>query len=319
MATTYPALIVTFAREEGLQRLICAGIDSGIKRFYIAIDGPRTDEHRSTQKRMHDYLARYRNASDIEFFVWQRSKNLGAAAGVLTAINWFFSNEEAGIILEDDLIPSPDFFTFATKALDFYENNQDVWLISGSRMAQTSSRISSSDWSRYPMIWGWATWGTRWRDMSSLIATKDYLPARNFFSARLNFWQTGARRAQSGLVDAWDIPLANAQYKNLKYTVIPPVNLVTNVGFDQQATHTSGAKFPLNHPTNVLPEDFQLLENVSIGNARIYDEFLEKKLFRIKLHHSFLGIYGPILDFFKSKRQSRGSLSKRISDISLPE
>jgi hypothetical protein len=319
MATTYPALIVTFAREKGLQRLIYAGIDSGIKRFYIAIDGPRTAHHRSSQERMHDYLARHRKVSDIEFFVWQRSENLGAGAGVLTAINWFFSHEKAGFILEDDLIPSPGFFTFATKALDFYEDNPDVWLISGSRMMQTSSCKSSADWSRYPMIWGWATWATKWIDMSSLITTQDYLPARHFFSARLNFWQTGARRAQSGLVDAWDIPLANAQYKNLKYAVIPPVNLVTNVGFDQEATHTSGAKFPLDHPTDDLPEDFQLPENVSIENARIYDKYLEKQLFQIKFHHSFLGIYGPILDFFKPKRQSRGSLSKRISDITSPE
>jgi hypothetical protein len=319
MAATYPALIVTFAREEGLQRLVSAGIDSGIKRFYIAIDGPRTKQHRLSQERMHDYLSSHPKVSDIEFFVWQRSENLGAAAGVLTAINWFFSHEKAGFILEDDLIPSSGFFTFAAKALDFYEDNPDVWLISGSRMLQTSSRKSSSDWSRYPMIWGWATWGKKWIEMSSLITTKNHLVIRHFFNARLNFWQTGARRAQSGLVDAWDMPLANAQYKNMKYTVIPPVNLVTNVGFDQEATHTSGANFPLNHPTDDLPDDFQLLDRVCIENARIYDNYLEKRLFRIKSRHSFLGIYGPILDFFKSKRQSRGSLSRRISEITLPE
>lgn len=318
MATNYPALIVTFAREEGLQRLISIGINSGIKRFYIAIDGPRTEEHRVSQIKMHDHLAKLNKVSDLEFFVWQRTENLGAAAGVLTAINWFFSREKAGIILEDDLVPSSDFFTFAAKALDYYEHNPDVWVISGSRMLPSAPDNTSSDWSRYPMIWGWATWSEKWQSMSTLVTTPDHLSLRNFFNARLNFWHTGARRAQAGLVDAWDTPLANAQFKNMKYTVIPPVNLVTNVGCDMEATHTSGAGYPINHPVKTLPEDFQLLGNVSFENAHLYDRVLEDQLFRIKFHHIFLGIYGPFLDLLRSRKQFRGSLSKRIRQITLP-
>jgi hypothetical protein len=318
MATNYPALIVTFAREEGLQRLVSSGINSGIKRFYIAIDGPRTEEHRLSQVKMHDHLAKYNQVSELEFFVWQRTENLGAAAGVLTAINWFFSREKAGIILEDDLVPSSDFFTFAAKALDYYEHNPDVWVISGSRMLPSAPDNTSSDWSRYPMIWGWATWREKWQSMSSLVTTPDHLSVRNFFSARLNFWHTGARRAQAGLVDAWDTPLANAQFKNMKFTVIPPVNLVTNVGYDMEATHTSGAGYPLNHPVKTLPQDFQLLKSVSFENARLYDRVLEDQLFGIKFHHIFLGIYGPFLDLLKSRKQFRGSLNRRISQITLP-
>lgn len=318
MATNYPALIVTFAREEGFQRLISIGIKSGIRRFYIAIDGPRTEEHRISQGKMHDHLAKLNKVSDLEFFVWQRTENLGAAAGVLTAVNWFFSRENAGIILEDDLVPSSDFFTFAAKALDFYENNPDVWVISGSRMLPSASDRTYSDWSRYPMIWGWATWGEKWQSMSSLVTTPDQLSVRNFFNARLNFWHTGARRAQAGLVDAWDMPLANAQFKNMKYTVIPPVNLVTNIGYDMEATHTSGADYPLNHPVEILPDNFRLLQNVSFENAHLYDRVLEDQLFQIKFHHAFLGIYGPFLDLLKSRKQCRGSLSKRMRQITLP-
>ena len=134
----------------------------------------------------------------------------------------------------------------------------------------------------------------------------------------MNFWWTGSSRARRGLVDAWDIPLAYAQISERKLTVIPPVNLVTNVGFDSNATHTLGAFFPLNHPVDTLKSDLKLSDSINHEDVKNYDRTLEKNLFKIRFHHSFLRFYGPLLDYFKSREVSRGYLRVRIDRVKLP-
>lgn len=318
MATSYSALIIAFARPHGLERLIKIGVDSGVKKFYIAIDGPRTREHRISQEIMQDYLSSVRKIPGLEIFTWQRDKNLGAAVSVLTAINWFFTYERAGFILEDDLIPSNDFFSFAASGLDFYEYDPDVWLVSGSRMNPSTLTPYWNDWSRYPMIWGWATWAEKWKEMASSLVVLKTLQNRDFLNARKNFWLVGARRSNNGLVDAWDIPLANAQLNAGKYTVVPPVNLVTNVGFDSNATHTTGDVFPLNHPVQPLSANYQFQLRIENQEANHYDSFLEKNLFKIRFHHSFLRIYSPIIDLYKFRKRKRKPLIERIKIVKQP-
>jgi hypothetical protein len=168
------------------------------------------------------------------------------------------------------------------------------------------------------MIWGWATWEEKWKEMASSLVVLNTSQNRDFFSARKNFWQVGARRAHNGLVDAWDIPLANAQFDAGKYTVIPPVNLVTNIGFDSNATHTSGDVFPLNHPVQKLSANYQFRLRNENKDANYYDSLLEKNLFKIRFHHSFLKIYSPILDLYKSKKRKRKPLIERIKIVKQP-
>lgn len=319
MATVHPALIIAFAREDGLERLVTASLNAGVKKIYVAIDGPKNDIQLAVQSRMHRFLEDIKDSETVQVQVWQREKNLGAAVGVLTAINWFFRNEEAGYILEDDLVPSADFFNFAGKALERYRDQPDIWLIAGSRMNPEKIPATTSEWSHYPMIWGWATWSDRWNSMFTKITENQQPSLRNYFDKRVNFWSAGAFRAQHGLVDAWDIPLAYAQSRENKLTVIPPVNLVSNIGFDSNATHTSGEVFPLNHPVKKLTTDFQLSSSLDHKLAVDYDRLLERVLFRIKFHHSFLRIYAPILDYLKSRKPNRGELKFRLDQVRLPD
>jgi hypothetical protein len=238
---------------------------------------------------------------------------------VISAIDWFFTNEKSGFILEDDLIPSLDFFKFASDGLAKYELNEDVWMISGSRMVPSQEGQVESDWSCYPMIWGWATWAARWLTMRETYSESDRFNYINFFSAKYNFWSAGSRRAKSGLIDTWDIPLAFAQWSQSKFSMIPPVNLVTNIGFDSQAMHTSGDVFPLNHPAESLPLNYSLSGRPNLISSNRYDKELEEILFRIRPRHRLLRFYSVLINVIRFRGKKLGNLNMRLSQVIFPD
>jgi hypothetical protein len=319
MANNFPVLIVTFARPEGLKKLLEVSYASGAREIYVAIDGPKNEVVAIQQVAIMKLIKDFETVKNLELKVWQRDKNLGAAVSVVTAVDWFFQNVSAGLIFEDDLIPSVDFFEFANSGLEKYEHNEEVWLISGSRMNPVIQNKITNDWSHYPMIWGWGTWKSRWSVMKSAFSSEDNFTNTHFFSPRTNFWKVGAIRAKSGMVDAWDMPLAYFQWRHSKFSVIPPVNLVTNVGFDSAATHTSGDHFPLNHPIMNLPRSFQFQEKPDALSARKYDRELERELFGIRWRHAFLNIYMKLIDRFRNQDKRLGPLESRLNNVCIPQ
>jgi len=314
----YPLLIITYARPEGLSRIIDSAIKSGVTVFYVAIDGPRNIEIATSQKFMHSLLEKYAFDSKIKIHIWQRDENLGAACSVLTAIDWFLGKEPAGIILEDDLVPSSDFFDFSSAALDKYADSTEVWSIAGSRILGSNASTGNSDWSTYPMIWGWATWESKWKIMYPLLVGKTKMPFYSLFSPTFNFWAVGARRAKQGIIDAWDIPLANVQHLSKKFSLIPPTNLVTNIGFDKNATHTTNDSFPLNHPIESLPAGYLLPQKVSKQSAKFYDQQLMKRVYFLRKRHSFLRIWAFLSDSFRYRNQNYVSLNEKLMKVNVP-
>jgi hypothetical protein len=319
MAATKAALIIAFARADGVERLLKSGKKAGVEIFYIAIDGPKTTGHSRIQARIIDIINDYRMNQNLEIRVWQRQENLGVAVSILTAINWFFSHEDQGVILEDDLALSSDFFAFSFSSLDYYRTNEEVWLISGSRMKQEIQGSGLSDWSNYPMIWGWASWSNRWADIYTQLLKENKPALRDILDRRSNYWYIGSERAKKGRIDTWDLPFANAQFCLKKFSVIPPVNLVSNLGFDEHAAHTSGNFYPLNHPASSLPSNWSLSATTDQFNANYYDQSIDRNLYRIQWHHKFLRIYAPLMDSIRPvKYQSNSNLIDRLARVQIP-
>jgi hypothetical protein len=242
-----PVLVLAFNRPDHLSLLIERLRDVRPARVYISVDGPRPDVAGDEEA-----VAACRSL--LDFIDWPASvttllhdRNLGCGLGVSTAISWFFEHEERGVILEDDIIPSDDFFPFMAAMLGRYESDPRVFAISGSSFVP-AARITSPGayrFSRYPYVWGWGSWRRSWGTYQLDIRNwRDSLPW-----SELRRRCGGSRRAAlhwsrvfddcgTGRVDTWDGQLVLASLVQGGLTAVSNANLTTNTGFGSGATHT---------------------------------------------------------------------------------
>lgn len=301
-------LIITYRRPRNLQTLLQVCAKNNISRIYVHVDGPSTPDARQDTEAS---LAILEEFDRIHPGVLQQQvsmNNLGAAVGVLRACNWVFNNEEFAVILEDDCIPSDSFFHFVIDAKMHILESSNIYAISGFQAAPAS--IVGKDWSlcSYFSVWGWATTQKKWSEMYQEILSLDIRAVKR---ARINlsehaFWKAGARRALEGFVDAWDIPIMlNFRIKNRR-AIVPSINLVSNIGFDNVATHTHVADARLNLPTSWYQKSFaEPKENQKL------DLWMRKQIYGISIRHIFTTRISLLRDFFVSST-IREPLQRRL-------
>ena len=240
-------LLIGFNRPELLAEVIERIRVVAPPRVYLAVDGPRPDRQGEVDK----VRACQELASSIdwncEVFTLFREQNLGCGRGVSGAITWFFEREERGIILEDDILPAPDFFPYVEAMLDAHATDPQVACVTGTNFIPPADQSDSTTprLTRIPLVWGWATWRRVWTeydfdivgwregwDASAMkYAMGGTRPAKLLWSANFDLM---ARHA----IDTWDLQFVYACMRRNHLTVAPPVNLVANVGFHADATHT---------------------------------------------------------------------------------
>jgi hypothetical protein len=276
-----------------------------VNRFYIAIDGAKTSQVEKIQQNL---IARIKFLSEslpLSIDIWHRKSNLGIAVSVVSGIDWFFSKEEFGLIIEDDLKVSSDFVKFIQYGST--TRNQNVIMLSGNRfLALPGKSILSS----YPATWGWATWKTEWVLMRENLINFPKIRMQALLSWDYQFWLLGALRVYSGSVDTWDIPIALFMKNESKYSLLPPKNLVSNIGADDFANHTLTNNFPIGIPIETLGEiDFDDSKLV----MKHYDKQLRSLVYKIKIKHLFLLPYlfiACLRCFFE-----RNTLNRRVASI----
>ncbi len=115
---------------------------------------------------------------DCEVKTLFREQNFGCKMAVSGAIDWFFKNEEMGIILEDDCLPSQSFFWFCQELLERYKDDKRVGQISGFNYGYKDKDLKYDYYfSIYPMIWGWEPWANRWKNYS--LELEDFQEIKN--------------------------------------------------------------------------------------------------------------------------------------------
>lgn len=211
----------------------------------IVADGPRlshpTDDERCRETReivqQIDWPCTVlRNYSD---------KNLGCKRRVSSGLDWVFEQVDKAIVLEDDCIPHEDFFNFCDDLLVRYEQDERIWVITGNNFQDGKKRGNASYYfSKFNHCWGWATWKRAWQHYRvdvpfwpSWKDTKDWkkkLPD----PVERKIWADLLDRVKSGEIDTWDYQWTACVWYHGGLTATPNVNLVTNIGFGPDATHT---------------------------------------------------------------------------------
>lgn len=271
-----PVLLIIFNRPETTKQVVDAIRKARPSRLYIAADGPRPGVEQDVTRC--EEARRMATAVDWDCDVktFFRDRNVNCGLGPSSAISWFFEHEDAGIILEDDCLPSQSFFWYCQELLVHYRNDTRVMHIGGNNFLKGWQR--DSDYSYYfsqsGHIWGWATWKRAWEKFDFEI--KNYPAARKkgffdyFFLSRLEkfyrlrkFNQTVSAK---GKADWWDYQWDFARYSQHGLAIVPNCNLVTNLGFGSEATHTRNSHsdsvnmkamdidLPLRHPPFMLQD-----------------------------------------------------------------
>ena len=292
-------LFLVFNRLETTKRVFQAIRQAKPPRLYVAADGARESKVGEAEKVkvVRDYII---NNIDwkCEVKTLFRNKNLGCKYAVSEGINWFFENEEMGIILEDDCLPSQSFFWFCEELLVRYKDDMRVWHIGGNNFGFT--KVSKEDYCfiRFPQVWGWASWRSRWTkyDKNLTNFNQDFVPNLNL-STSLSITNKEVvelkkrfKLSSEGKIDTWDFQWHATVMINNGLCVIPYKNLVSNLGYGPDATHTKKDTqrtylrvnelcFPLNSSNKFLI-DFQMEEffktKMRIRNTNIFRKVIQK-------------------------------------------
>ncbi len=234
-----PILLIVFNRPDTTKQVMASIRAVSPTQLYVAADGPRPYVRGDTERCKEARAVATSIDWDCSVSTFFRDEHRGLAKAMSSALDWFFGQVDDGIILEDDCVPSRSFFLFCSDLLDFYRSEPRVMHISGDNFQLGRKRGNASYYfSRYPFVWGWASWRRAWEKFDFDV---------DIPNAQRNSWAA-----------KWVVALE----RNDGAAVVPNVNLVQNVGFGDEATHTTRRArfaflpagdivFPLVHPSEV--------------------------------------------------------------------
>lgn len=290
-----PILFIIFNRPDTTRRVFDMIKKVKPEKLYLAADGPRDriGEEKLCQKTRKITERINWNCKVKRLF---SKKNLGSSFGPFCAMDWFFKNEEKGIILEDDCLPDISFFEFCQDLLEKYKNDKRIMMISGDNFQDGKVFGDGSYYfSKIPSTWGWATWRRAWKYYDYNLSSYPNFRKMNLIKTVFKKWiiQNYWLKVFDDLLkdgDNWDYKWSYTLFHQNGLCIIPNKNLVSNIGFGSNATHTTNkeSKFfnmKLNridkivHPKFILPSE---QADLYIMKNHHYCSFLSLLLNKIK-------------------------------------
>lgn len=265
-----PVLFIIFNRPDTTQQVFQRIREVRPRRLFIAADAPRPNKE--GEKERCEATRKVVETIDWHCDVQRlyRDENAGCGMGVSGAISWMFSQVEQGIILEDDCVPDRSFFRYCEELLERYKTDTRIMQIVGTNaLLGENVNADSYYFSANPSVWGWATWRRAWEKFDYNMTDFEEFKARNeienaYPNARLAEIQMRKFENRKNIVVTWDYQWQFAMAINSGMAVVPEVNLIKNIGFSTEATHTTSMPelyhkvqvesldFPLRHPKFVV-------------------------------------------------------------------
>lgn len=246
-----PILLIVYKRPETTSKVFEAIRKAKPTRLYVAADGPANHTAEELKK-----ISEVRNiATAVDWACEVKTLfseiNLGCKYNCSRAISYVFQREEQCIILEDDLVPIPDFFLFCETLLDYYKNDSRVFAISGSNFNLNNNfnhMGPSYFFSKYFQPWGWATWKRAWNYYDSEMKFWPEWKLSNDYKKKLpdkleqKYWKKIFEAAYKKKNDTWDYAFIFSILRAGSLVARSNTNLISNIGFGKEATHTTDVR-----------------------------------------------------------------------------
>jgi hypothetical protein len=244
------------------------------EKLFIIADGPRNNEEAPKCQEVRNIVEKIDWPCQV--FKNYADHNLGCKQRFASGLDWLFQNVEKAIILEDDCLPDPSFFPFCQELLERFSDDPRVMQISGYNFSAMDKKFHCADsyyFSEFNPILGWATWRRAWRLCDLDVKNWPELKKNNFLSkiisdpAVVNHYTNLFDRYYAQKIDGWDAQWYLARWLNSGLSAIATKNLISNIGFDQEAYHAArdpndiraklpvqSMTFPLIHPSEIKPD-----------------------------------------------------------------
>lgn len=268
-----PIILLIFNRSETTRRVFNLVKKIQPKMLFVIADGPRLDRAGESEKCT---LTR-KVVSDIDWdckiFKNYSDVNLGCAKRVSSGLEWAFSIVDRAIILEDDCIVDPTFFEFSDKLLADYLDSSHIMSICAQNVQFKRQRTKCSYYfSLYQHCWGWATWRRAWQHFDFEMSLWPQVRDNNLLldilenPRAVKYWTNIFQSTYVGKIDSWYYRWMFACWMQNGLSILPSKNMVSNIGFGADATHTKtseknsqhaamatyGMSFPLLHPPQIV-------------------------------------------------------------------
>ena len=298
---TFAVLIVGYQRVEAIRSILDQCVAAEIKNVLLSLDFPKvvTPEALKNNGLIRNLVAEY----ELKFDDFQNrflDTNIGCSANVLSSCDWAFSQYNSVAVLEDDCKPSLGFFEFCQDSVGYLKTHREVLLACGTQFVPEVERGSSSILSKYALTWGWFTDADHWATIKSellLLSHDRGLKIRSLKYEQI-YWHEGARRAYQGYVDVWDTALVAVINKGSYFALLPPVNLISNIGNDSVATHTGSDTMWTNATQGRYTTEAFGDPTVNL-DAELW---LKKNLYKIQVGHLISTRITRLKDFFHTPR-----------------
>lgn len=297
-----PVTFIIFKRPQTTEKVFEAIRQAKPTKLFVIADGPRTDREGEAEKCEATRAIIERVDWDCEVIKNYSDINLGCAKRVSSGLDWVFNNVEETIILEDDCIPHPTFFRFSQELLEKYRNDTRIATISAQNLQLGQKRTNYSYYfSRYNHCWGWASWRRAWQHYDLTIKLWKEVQAENLLhdilvdQKAVNSWQRIFQSVYDNPTGiTWDYQWTFACWMQGSLSIIPNVNLISNVGVGVDATHfTSNQEFSfINMPMQAI--EFPLKHPPFIVRHVEADNFTQKTVYK-----------ATTLDIFKEEVKKR--------------
>jgi hypothetical protein len=309
-------LLVAYQRPENVKEILSRVVAAGIKNIYISLDFPKIPNPESLRRREEilKTVEQFAIKPQLQIKLSVFSQNVGCGVAVIKACDWFFDSVDLGVVIEDDCIPTPGFFSYMQLALVTLKYSEDCFTASGSRLHPPPKDGARWELNTFPIFWGWGSTSDRWKYLSEQIRA----PLPSFwkypspYSVQSIYWRAGSRRVREGFVDTWDTLISELFYRRRIKNLSPPSSLVQNIGDDEHATHEMNhlsdlpqAREEFNYPNSLPLFDF--------SNNEICGKFL----YNYRLRHILSTFFTKVLDRTIRFHLSDKSFVDRVRDASL--